>query len=261
MRRPYHPATLIAVLTTVGCGRLDFAASGTPAGCVLAGHDEDGDGIDDACDGCPTIADPDQPDTDGDGVTDACDPFPLVPTEHIEFFDPFVERTDGWFADIDRATFLGDAILWGNTTDYQNLALAQPPGSDTISFAGVIVDAGSGFRYITSNFAKGLGGAGIYYCELTDSGTLPIKYGLTYTLDGSNYQTAAFSPGNASLDADASYALTMTTDPTVSTCTTSWPVDTHVISGPTPAVIPALYWLASSAVQIRIDYFLQIRTD
>lgn len=38
--------------------------------------DRDGDGIDNASDNCPDVANPDQTDTDGDGIGDACDNLP-----------------------------------------------------------------------------------------------------------------------------------------------------------------------------------------
>jgi hypothetical protein len=42
--------------------------------------DGDGDGVPDARDNCPSVANPDQRDTDGDGVGDACDPCPADAT-------------------------------------------------------------------------------------------------------------------------------------------------------------------------------------
>src|SRR5438552_14556742 len=39
---------------------------------TCGGHDEDDDGIGDACDDCPSVADATQDDSDGDGVGDAC---------------------------------------------------------------------------------------------------------------------------------------------------------------------------------------------
>ncbi|GFD91574.1 hypothetical protein KUL154_03070 [Alteromonas sp. KUL154] len=39
----------------------------------LSGLDTDNDGIDDACDNCPSIYNPDQLDTDGNGIGDACE--------------------------------------------------------------------------------------------------------------------------------------------------------------------------------------------
>ncbi len=45
-------------------------------GLCETGPDSDGDGIVDACDNCPGVANPDQADADHDGAGDACDPCP-----------------------------------------------------------------------------------------------------------------------------------------------------------------------------------------
>ena len=52
------------------------------------GHDEDGDGIQDAFDNCPQLANADQKDTDGDRVGDICDPEPNNPRQSILLFSP-----------------------------------------------------------------------------------------------------------------------------------------------------------------------------
>ena len=54
--------------------------------------DSDGDGIDDATDNCPTVANPDQDDADGDGVGDACDGC---------LFNPDFQTPPEWFIDMD----------------------------------------------------------------------------------------------------------------------------------------------------------------
>ncbi|HET9989722.1 MAG TPA: hypothetical protein VFQ65_14420, partial [Kofleriaceae bacterium] len=51
-------------------------------------HDEDGDGVFDKCDKCPTIFDPNDGDTDGDGVGNLCDPDP-GPANTIDAFYSF----------------------------------------------------------------------------------------------------------------------------------------------------------------------------
>ena len=63
---------------------------------VLANHDEDNDGFDDAIDKCPGIADSAQADTDGDGVGDRCDPHPDNGIDRIYYFDAFETMSPRW---------------------------------------------------------------------------------------------------------------------------------------------------------------------
>lgn len=62
-------------------------ANAAAALAAVPGPDADGDGIPDATDTCPTVADPTQTDTDHDGVGDACDATPngpvVVPTPTV----------------------------------------------------------------------------------------------------------------------------------------------------------------------------------
>jgi hypothetical protein len=55
----------------VACSVPDTCQGGA---CVAGGSDQDGDGVCDADDNCPTVANADQHDSDGDGIGNACDP-------------------------------------------------------------------------------------------------------------------------------------------------------------------------------------------
>lgn len=65
-----------------------------PGPCELADHDEDRDGVPDASDRCPGIAD-DQMDSDSDGVGNACDPSGST-REKLGLFVSFNERAGTW---------------------------------------------------------------------------------------------------------------------------------------------------------------------
>lgn len=61
----------------VSCG---LGSTEAPPGCEASAEpDVDEDGVDDASDNCPAVANPGQEDSDGDGVGDACEPPPIGP--------------------------------------------------------------------------------------------------------------------------------------------------------------------------------------
>ena len=83
-------------------------------GHVLA-PDADGDGIFDACDNCPQVANSSQLDSDGDGIGDICDPCP--------------EGANG--TDLDFASELGDGWTWTRENP-ATWSLTSRPGFLTI---------------------------------------------------------------------------------------------------------------------------------
>lgn len=69
-------------------------ADGEPPCIEPSGHDEDGDGISDGCDNCPTYVNADQTDEDGDGLGDACEePSRHDLFSHVIGFDPFLAES------------------------------------------------------------------------------------------------------------------------------------------------------------------------
>jgi len=84
-----------------GDGIVD-AADGCPLVADPAQRDGDGDGVGDACDTCPQVASADRRDRDGDGVGDACDNCPATP-------NPDQADSDG--------DGLGDACAGGQAPD------------------------------------------------------------------------------------------------------------------------------------------------
>jgi hypothetical protein len=147
---------LLVAIALSGCGRISFDPRGDAGGdavadavfldVMLANHDEDGDGIDDAIDTCPFASVP-QTDRDGDGVGDRCDPEPDNPRQQLATFIDgtslsgftFLNGTPSWTVANDDLRF--DASSIGSRMEitlgpYEGVAVAM--SLDIVSIVGAM---------------------------------------------------------------------------------------------------------------------------
>ncbi|HEY5943926.1 MAG TPA: hypothetical protein VIV40_00465 [Kofleriaceae bacterium] len=119
---------VVSALGCAGCDSvwdLEHVEAPTPTRCAAPiGHDEDLDGLDDACDPCPFDVD-NAGDADGDGIADGCDPDPDQ-VDDVVMFSGFEVASRGeltivdgsYDADSFRATGTGAAaLLWNGAPD------------------------------------------------------------------------------------------------------------------------------------------------
>lgn len=258
-------ARLFALVSALaGCGRVGFAELDDPDAFVPvcaapAGHDEDADGIDDACDGCPHLADAAQPDADGDGVDDGCDPRPDTPTESIAFFDPFTSMSSEWqFVGV-TPMIDGDSLVADTRTSIISLRRLVVPTSETLIVGGYSGTDDSAPAQILLSNGDGAGAA--FYCELEGPATA-TKIGATYTYGDGTYvvQDSSYGPGLR----NAAFEMTFSFRAPDLTCTTTWSVPRPTVGGIIPADLSAIatrITLQAQNVEMRFDYFVQIHTE
>lgn len=109
------------VTCAADCGSLNLS------GCY-AGHDEDGDGLDDNCDNCPSVVNASQANADNDQIGDDCEAL-SNPTlvGNLLFFEPFTTSSSTWKKESGNWAVSGDAATGsGNTLGYGNYYLDSP---------------------------------------------------------------------------------------------------------------------------------------
>jgi hypothetical protein len=251
------------VLALAGCGRIgfDLTAPGDGSGTEVtsAAHDEDGDGIDDALDGCPHVADPAQLDGDGDRVNDICDPQPTVARERIAYFDPFTSQRPEWMFPLEQPLHVGDGLAFDTLGSvYGVAALPLVPATDMFEWGGQISAGGAGPRQLAVLMAED--NDQYYYCELWDDGT-SARHTYLYTLDGNTFNFVDSDTVDRPLENRDVRMRFSRTASTVS-CATTWPMPAvQSITGAVPGIMAGEVQISALNLVARLDYFVQIRTE
>jgi hypothetical protein len=129
------------------------ADAGQDSGCIgsMPSHDEDGDGVLDGCDNCPSVPNADQTDQReiaaglaADGVGDACDPRPSLAGDAIVLFDSFVSVQIGTEWSVYSGTWQSktDTLVETATSDSQQIdRITFPSATDYLVETRFTLDA------------------------------------------------------------------------------------------------------------------------
>lgn len=164
--------------------------------------DEDGDHVGDACDPCPPL--PNNSDGDGDGVGDACDPNPATPGDKLVAFEGFTSPLSaGWTHTGAFKQDGGTATLFADDSATALLAMASPLSPR------VEIRASLGIDLITAN---GLNLGSVNLIERMQPNTdKSIACQLSGLANGTQEELRIFDANASAVVVDAPHALSLTT--------------------------------------------------
>ncbi len=256
---------LASVVLLSACGRFGFEQRAEPSDadmadaspCAPVGHDEDGDGLDDACDLCPHVADGAQQDRDGDRVGDVCDPNPDAIGDRIAYFNSMQALRPEWSFAGPTPTFDGEAMTIDARLDNAFMFFTQLPGRGITQYGGRVLATSMGFRQLA---LVAFEGPALYYCEIAGDDT-SARLSMTYSYDAVDFTVATSTPLQPDV-ANVDFVLVLDHGLSQLGCATTWPAvtprnDTAIPAGITPTQMA----LSFQRYEIRIDYVVQVRND
>jgi hypothetical protein len=245
------------------CGRVKFDA--LPDAIGVTAHDEDGDGIPDAIDVCPWIADPAQLDTDGDGVGDACDPEPTVPRQRLSFFTPMFPDAP-CSANPGSAAWIKSGDTWSVTGAAASSVICKMvPLADTDLWIGIDIVQFTGYpEQLSIDMNAGMPGP-YYYADMYNSNaTTTPDVAITYSNGAGGYMTLVTKNPpvlHAGSVTEHLTARTAATGTASFTFATGWPGEPYVMSANTPmyAGAPGFVYFFQHA-DVTVHYVAQVDT-
>jgi hypothetical protein len=166
--RIVYGVVAIGITSCGGPGTAEPFPDAGPHSCAMH-HDEDGDGIDDSCDNCPTVANPDQRDSTEvallefpDRVGDACDMWPSLGGTLVGHFSSFNNDESklwtgtGWTIADDQAHAASDA-RWSFQLPFGGAGLGVQA-----QLTSLTLQPGSGFSFVLDGDGVSTG----FVCEI-----------------------------------------------------------------------------------------------
>jgi hypothetical protein len=221
-------------------------------------HDEDGDGVRDACDTCPHVSDPAQADLDGDRVGDACDPEPNNPRQQIVLFDAF-ESLDSVWNNAGATVVSDELVLDARGGVSRQIVRSFSTATDRLTIGGTTGAADVGTHHVSFGWRPAAGG-GNAYCEMYDTGAT-TRTQFTWTLDDVMFNSQGVNMWSSARLANAGGTFALGVDPVSVSCASDWAGTVVSGGGPRPSVAADRLFIYAENVLLRVRYVIQIRTN